>query len=269
MLKKFENFPNIFNLNENDDFDNYSIIVENIWKTFKIPLERRNKLHDQITSFILRRNRGYNYLRVFEGISFKVQRGETVGIIGDNGCGKSTLLKMLSKIIYPDEGNIYIRGKVASFIELGVGFDYNLTAEENVFLYGAILGVSRKLIKKDLMDIYEFADLTKFRFMKLRNYSSGMILRLAFSTAMQMNPDILLIDEILAVGDQDFQKKCYNKIDEYIKKKKTIIFVSHALETVKKFCENTIWLKNGKIAAYGKSENVIKDYLKYVNEKGS
>ncbi len=269
MQKKFENISEISTLDRNNEPDKYSIIAENIWKTFKIPLERRYKLHEQIASLILRKNRGYNLLRIFEGISFKVQRGETIGIIGDNGSGKSTLLKILSKIIYPDKGSIEVKGRVASFIELGVGFDFNLTAEENIFLYGAILGVSRTQIKNHLVDIFEFAELTKFRFMKLRNYSSGMILRLAFSTAMQMDPDILLLDEIIAVGDQDFQKKCFAKIVEFTKNKKTIVLVSHALETIKKICVNAMWLKDGKIAAYGKCEDVVKEYLNYVNAKRS
>jgi len=243
------------------------IIVEDLWKTYKIPVVRQFKLHEYLSSIILRKNRGYIKLPIFEGISFRVKEGESLGIIGDNGSGKSTLLKILARIIYPDKGHIQVKGRIAPFIELGAGFDYDYTAVENIFLYGAIMGLSRNYITKVLPDIFEFAELEKFRLMKLRNFSTGMMLRLAFATAIQMNSDILLIDEVLAVGDKDFQKKCINKIFEYKQKKKTIMFVSHALSKVQEICDNSLWLKKGEIASYGKSEKVIKDYEDYIDEK--
>jgi len=267
LQKKFEDTHEINTGERAVGSENYAIIAENIWKTFKIPVERRYKLHQIVSSFILRKNRGYHYLKVLEGISFKIRKGEVFGIIGENGCGKSTLLKILARIIYPDDGVLKIGGKVASFIELGVGFDFEFTAEENIYLYGAILGLPKKTIRQKMAEIYEFAELEKFRYMKLRNFSSGMILRLAFATAIQMDPDILLIDEVLAVGDKDFQEKCLDKINEYVQNKKTIVFVSHDLGMVKKVANNVMWVNKGKIASFGRSDKVIRAYADYMAKK--
>jgi len=266
LQKRYDSSTGISNLSGGVNINDFSIIGEDIWKSFKVPTERLLRLHEKLWNLIRRKNIDTNYLSVLKGVNFKVRKGETLGIIGDNGSGKSTLLKILAKIIYPDKGNVHVKGKVASFIELGVGFDPDLTAEDNVYLYGSVLGLSRTKIKHNLMQIYDFAELEKFRHMRLRNFSSGMILRLAFSTAMQVEPEVLLLDEVLAVGDQDFQKKCMNKIYEFVQNKKTIVFVSHDLRTVQKICENALWLNKGIIASYGKSEKVIQDYMDYVNK---
>ena len=266
MQKKFKIAAENTQLKNIENKEEYPIIVENIWKSFRVPIDRRFRLHKQLTNFILRK-KTHNSLSVLKGISFNVRKGEILGIIGENGSGKSTLLKLIARIIYPDEGRIEVNGNIASFIELGVGFDFDLTAEENIFLYGAIIGLPREYIKKNIRDIYEFAELEKFRYMKLRNFSSGMVLRLAFSTAIQLDPEILLLDEVLAVGDLDFQKKCFEKMEDLMKRKKTIIYVSHDLATVKKICDSVMWLHSGKIASYGESEKVIKDYLDYMNKK--
>ncbi|MFX1296640.1 MAG: ABC transporter ATP-binding protein [Promethearchaeota archaeon] len=248
--------------------EEYAIIVDNIWKTYKIPIERHYKLHQQITSLITRRNRGYRYIEVFKGISFKVRKGETLGIIGDNGTGKTTLLKILAGIIFPDKGVVDVRGKILPIIGLGVGFDYSFKAEENIFLYGTLLGLPHQQIKEKIPEIFEFSGLNEFRGMKFRNYSSGMKLRLAFAVAIQCDPDIFLFDEVIAVGDQNFKEKCFEKIDNYIQRKKTIVLVSHGLFMIKKICKHAIWLNEGKIASYGKSEKVIEDYKEYGNKKG-
>ena len=267
MQRKSDLSTDVTKFPDNNSLLGYSIIVNDVWKTYRIPIDRHNKLREYVTNFLLRRNRGFTRLELFEGISFKVQEGETLGIMGENGSGKSTLLKLLARIIYPDKGVVSVSGKVSAFIELGAGFDMDFTAEENIFLYGAIMGLSRKKIKEKLSDIYEFAELEQFRLMKLRNFSTGMILRLAFATAIQMEPDILLIDEVISVGDEDFQKKCFEKMFEFKKNKKTIIYVSHALNTVKKICDNAMWLKEGKIASYGEVKDVVHDYEEYMQTK--
>ena len=248
-------------ISNNLDSEQYSVIVDNIWKTYKVPLKKRNSFHKKITSFILRRARGHRNLHVFKGLSFKVRKGEILGIIGVNGSGKSTLLKMLAGIIFPDKGTINVRGKILPFIELGVGFDFTYTAEDNVLLYGTLLGLSRKEIKQKKDIIFDFAELDQYRRMKIRNFSAGMLIRLAFAIAIQIEPDILLIDEIITVGDQHFKEKSFKKINEFLKRKKTIIFVSHDLKMVEEICNKTIWLDNGNIASYGKSEEVIQKYL--------
>lgn len=247
--------------------DQYSIIADNIWKTFKIPIKKANKLHTKVMNYLLRRGSGYKNLEIFKGINFKIKKGETIGIIGDNGAGKSTLLKIIAGIIFPDRGKIEVKGKVAPFIELGAGFDLNYTAENNVFLYGTLLGLSRKKINNRIDEIFKFAELESFRKMKYKNLSSGMKIRLAFAIAIQMDPDIILIDEIITVGDQRFKTKSSNKIKEFIQRNKTVIYVSHNLNMIRKLCDNAIWLYNGKINSYGKSKDVINDYKEYIIDK--
>jgi ABC-type polysaccharide/polyol phosphate transport system ATPase subunit len=205
-------------------------------------------------------NKSYEEFWALKDVSFSIKHGETFGVIGPNGSGKSTLLKMLAGVLYPDTGSIKINGKIAPFLELGVGFQYELTAKENIYLYSAIMGLTKKEIDRKYDDILEFAELKRFENMKLRNFSSGMYVRLAFSIAIQTNPDILLLDEVLAVGDEHFQKKCMGKIEEIRKNGKTIVFVSHALGPVKSLCQKSLLLKDGNIAAIGDTEKVIEKY---------
>jgi lipopolysaccharide transport system ATP-binding protein len=237
-----------------------AIIVENVSKRFKIPHEKKRTVYENITGILKGSRYSYEEFWALRIISFTVKRGETLGIIGENGSGKSTLLKIIAGVLYPDSGRVKVNGRIAPFLELGVGFQPELTAEENVYLYGSIMGMNRAHIKNKIDGIFEFAELGKFRNARLKNFSSGMYARLAFSTAISTEPDIILIDEALAVGDEAFQKKCYDKINEFRGEGKTIVFVSHGMETVKQLCERSILLNQGRIGSIGYSEKVVNDY---------
>jgi lipopolysaccharide transport system ATP-binding protein len=240
--------------------DGNAIVVENVSKRFKIPHERRRTVYENVAGLVKGNRYSYEEFWALQNVSFTVKRGETLGIIGENGSGKSTLLKVIAGVFYPDRGRVTVNGKIAPFLELGVGFQPELTADENVYIYGSIMGLNRARIKNKIDDIFEFAELEKFRNAKLKNFSSGMYARLAFSTAISTDPEIILIDEALAVGDEAFQRKCYEKINEFRKNEKTIIFVSHGLGTVKQLCERSILLSHGRINSIGYSEKVINDY---------
>ena len=237
-----------------------AIIVDNISKRFRIPHEKKTTLFQNIVG-VVKRQIDYEEFWALRNVSFEIERGETFGIIGRNGSGKTTLLKILAKVLYPDNGSVTVNGEVASFLELGVGFQPELTAKDNVYIYSCILGISRKEVEKKYDDIFDFAELKKFENMKLKNFSSGMYLRLAFSTAIHANPDTLLIDEVLAVGDEDFQKKCIDKINDFREQGKTIVFVSHSLNNVRSLCRRSMLLDYGTIASMGNTEKVINDYL--------
>jgi len=236
------------------------IIVNNISKKFYIPHEKKITVFQNIVG-LMKRQFDYEEFWALKNIGFEVKRGEAFGIIGRNGSGKSTLLKILAKVLYPDSGSITLSGKIASFLELGVGFQPELTAQENVYIYSSILGLSHKQVDKIYDEIFNFAELKKFENMKLKNFSSGMYMRLAFSTALYAVPDILLTDEVFAVGDESFQKKCQNKINEFKTKGKTIVFVSHNLVMVKQVCQRSLLLNEGQIITMGNTEKVINDYL--------
>jgi lipopolysaccharide transport system ATP-binding protein len=242
-----------------------TVVVNNISKKFRIPHEKKTTLFHSMLGIVTRQF-AYEEFWALKDISFYDQKGETFGIIGGNGSGKSTLLKMLAKVLYPDTGSIVTDGKIAPFLELGVGFQMELTAKENVYIYSSILGVGRKEVDKKYDAIFEFAELKKFENMKLKNFSSGMYTRLAFSTAIHANPETLLIDEVLSVGDEAFQKKCAAKIDELREQGKTIIFVSHSLDTVKKICQRSMLLNHGHIVSIGETGKVIEDYRARLND---
>ena len=195
-----------------------------------------------------------------KNISFQVRKGETFGIVGRNGSGKTTLLKIVARVLYPDSGSVSIDSKVASFLELGVGFQPELTAAENVYIYSSILGLSRKKVNRLYDEIFDFAELRRFENMKLKNFSSGMYLRLAFATAVHANPDILLIDEVFAVGDEAFKIKCTEKMEELQRQGKTVVFVSHDLDAVSQLCQRSMLLYDGRITSIGSTESVIRDY---------
>jgi lipopolysaccharide transport system ATP-binding protein len=237
-----------------------AIIVGNISKRFRIPHEKKTTVFQNIVGLI-KRQFSYEEFWALKDVSFEVNKGEALGIIGRNGSGKSTLLKILAKVLYPDSGSVSLNGKVASFLELGVGFQPELTAKENVYIYSSILGLSRKQVDRIYEEILDFAELKKFENMKLKNFSSGMYMRLAFSTAIHANPDTMLIDEVFAVGDEAFQKKCRDKMNQFKAEGKTMVFVSHALNTVKELCQRTILLNEGRIVTMGDTEKVINDYL--------
>lgn len=240
--------------------DEIAISVKNVQKSFKLPHEK----HDSIKSIFLkgfRRRKSFEKQRVLKGISFEIKKGEFYGIVGRNGSGKSTLLKLLAGIYTPDSGSITVNGKLTPFIELGVGFNPELTGRENVFLNGALLGFSRSEMEKMYDDIVEFAEIEKFMDQKLKNYSSGMQVRLAFSIAIKAESPILLLDEVLAVGDAAFQKKCLDYFSKLKKDKRTVIFVSHDMSSVQKFCDRALLLKSGEISKVGKTSDVASEYL--------
>jgi len=242
-----------------------AIIVDNISKKFRIPHEKKTTVFQSIVGLV-KRQFDYEEFWALKDVSFEVEKGEALGIIGKNGSGKSTLLKILARVLYPDSGSVAIDGKVASFLELGVGFQTELTAKENVYIYSSILGLRRKQVDRIYDDIFDFAELKKFENMKLKNFSSGMYMRLAFSTAIHANPDTMLIDEVFAVGDEAFQKKCRDKMNQFKAEGKTIFFVSHALDTVKELCQQSMLLNEGRIVTMGDTEKVINDYLALLQE---
>jgi len=208
-----------------------------------------------------RNNRSREEFWALRDVSFTVEQGETVGIIGPNGAGKSTLLKLAARVIEPTSGRITVRGRVGALLELGAGFHPDLTGRENIYLNGSILGLSRAEIHRRLDDIIGFAELERFIDVPVKHYSSGMYVRLGFSVAVHTDPEILLVDEVLAVGDQVFQFKCLQRIAEMQKSGVSILFVSHNLETVQRLCGRAIWLENGQVRSLGPSSQVIEEYL--------
>ncbi len=238
-----------------------AINVKNLHKSFQLPTEQVFGLKQAFFNR-LRGIKGYKEQKVLRGINFEIKKGEFVGIIGRNGSGKSTLLKILAGIYYPQKGNVTINGNLVPFIELGVGFNFELTGRENVYLNGAMLGFSNEEMDAMYDDIWEFAELKDFQDQKLKNYSSGMQVRLAFSIAIRARGDILLLDEVLAVGDAAFQEKCNNYFENLRDSKQTIILVTHSMENVKKFCNRAILIEDGKIIADGDPKSVSNKYLK-------
>jgi lipopolysaccharide transport system ATP-binding protein len=200
-------------------------------------------------------------------VNFSIYRGEAVGIIGENGSGKSTTLKLISRILQPTSGSVSVRGKVSALLELGAGFHPDLTGRENIYLHGALLGLPQKEIEARFDDIVDFAELAEFIDTPIKHYSSGMVMRLGFAVAINVNPDILLTDEVLAVGDEGFQRKCLEYIAGLRRRDVTIVFVSHALESVRSLCERVIWLDHGRVMADGPAGEVIDRYLAFENDR--
>jgi len=245
--------------------DSLSIDVQNISKTFRIFHERRNSIFEQVQS-IFSRKKFYEELLVLDNISFNVKKGEMLGIIGINGSGKTTLLKLIAHIFSTDKGKIITSGRVTPLLQLGVGFQPELTAIENIILYGMILGFTKNQIKNKIDSIIEFAELENFADIKLKNFSSGMYSRLAFSTTLQIEPDILLVDEVLSVGDLHFQEKSFKAFSSILKKEKSVVLVSHNLNTLNELCDRILFLNKGKIEALGKPDEVIPQYTKMIDE---
>jgi lipopolysaccharide transport system ATP-binding protein len=243
-----------------------AIVVDNVSKRFRIPQEKKTTVFQHIVGLI-KRQFNYEEFWALKDVSFEVKRGEAFGIVGRNGSGKSTLLKIMARVLYPDSGSVSLNGKVASFLQLGVGFQPELTARENVYIYSSILGLSRKQVDRVYDEILDFAELKKFENMKLKNFSSGMNVRLAFSTAIYAFPDTLLLDEVLAVGDVAFQKKCRDRMDQFKTEGKTIVFVSHAMDAVKGLCQRSMLLNEGRIVTMGDTEKVIDDYLALLQKR--
>ena len=236
------------------------IIVDHLSKSFKLPTERSWGLKQAIFNR-LKGIKGYTKQEVLKDISFTVKKGEFLGIVGRNGSGKSTLLKILAQIYTPDSGSITVHGSLVPFIELGVGFNPELTGRENVYMNGAMLGFSNEEMDQMFDDIVQFAELAPFMDQRLKNYSSGMQVRLAFSIAIRARGDILILDEILAVGDAAFQEKC-NQYFASLDKSQTVILVTHSMENVREFCDRAILIDQGKIIEEGDPEVVADAYLK-------
>ena len=240
--------------------EEYSIIVENVYKTFNVYLDKANTIKEKLL-FLFSRNKKQKR-EVLKGISLKIKKGEVVALIGTNGSGKSTLLKLLTKIIYPNKGKIETNGKLTSLLELGAGFHPDFSGRENIYFNASIFGLTKKEIDSRLEDIIEFSELKDFIDSPVRTYSSGMYMRLAFSVAINVDADILLIGEILSVGDEHFQNKCFEKMLELKKQGKTMVFVTHSMGTVKRLCDRAIWLKDGLIRMDGNTEEVVDEYIK-------
>ena len=237
----------------------YAIVVEDVHKTFNVYLDKANTIKEKLL-FLFSRNRKEKR-EVLKGINLKIKKGESVALIGVNGGGKSTLLKLMTKIIYPNQGKIIINGKLTSLLELGAGFHPDFSGRENIYFNASIFGLTKKEIDERIDSIIEFSELKDYIDNPVRTYSSGMFMRLAFSVAINVNADILLIDEILSVGDQHFQEKCAKKMKELTEQGKTMVFVTHSMESVKELCTRAVWLHQGVIKMDGKSEDVVKEYI--------
>lgn len=240
--------------------DDIAIQVNGVSKSFKLPHEKSASIKTAFLNFA-KNGRGYEIQHVLKDISFEIKKGDFFGIVGRNGSGKSTLLKLISQIYIPNKGAINIRGSLTPFIELGVGFNPELTGRENVYMNGALLGFNNSEMDVMYDDVVEFAELEQFMDQKLKNYSSGMQVRLAFSIAIRANSDILVLDEVLAVGDAAFQQKCYDYFTRLRDEKKTIIFVTHDMSAVQRFCTRALYINNGEIKHIGSPNEVADIYV--------
>lgn len=241
-----------------DQQDNI-IVVDNVTMRFNLAEEKTDSIKEYCMK-LLKGKLHYNDFYALKNVSFTIERGDSVALIGKNGSGKSTLLKILAGVMYPTAGGISVRGTIAPLIELGAGFDPELTARENIYLNGAILGFDRSFMDQHFDKIVEFSELQDFINVPLKNYSSGMIARLGFAIATIIKADILIVDEVLAVGDFRFQEKCKQKIAELLSGGTTLLFVSHSAEQVKQLCKKAVWLDHGNMMAYGDTEEVYRMY---------
>jgi ABC-type polysaccharide/polyol phosphate transport system ATPase subunit len=239
-----------------------AISVNRVSKRFRVPLDHASGLLDRLSRPVSTSR--YRELHALEDVTFSVSRGEFLGITGPNGCGKTTLLKILTRIYEPDAGRVLIRGRVSPFIELGVGFKHDLTARENIFLAGALHGVTREQLVDRVDDVLEFAELAGFADQRLRNFSSGMVVRLAFSVAMLADADILLMDEVLAVGDPHFQEKCFDVFDYYKRSNRTIVLVTHDLAALEAHCDRVLLIESGRVVGDGAPSEIVADYRRRV-----
>lgn len=245
--------------NNHSDTD-IAISIQQVSKSFKLPHNKQSSIKSAFVNFVGRGDRSYEIQEVLRGVTFDIQKGDFFGIVGRNGSGKSTLLKMISGIYMPTKGKIMTNGSLTPFIELGVGFNPELTGRENVYLNGALLGFNEKEVGAMYDDIVRFAELERFMDQKLKNYSSGMQVRLAFSIAIQAKSDILVLDEVLAVGDEAFQKKCFQYFDQLKREKKTVVLVTHDMAAVERFCNKAVLIEDGKVVLEGKPHKVAAAY---------
>ncbi len=241
-----------------------AIKVENVTKKFKVYLDKGHTLKEKT---LFKKRRSYEERVVLDGISFTVKKGEAVGLIGHNGCGKSTTLKLLTKIMYPDSGTIQMSGRVSSLLELGAGFHPDLSGRENIYINASIFGLTKKEIDLRVGEIIAFSELEEFIDHPVRTYSSGMYMRLAFSVAVSVDADVLLIDEILAVGDVNFQAKCFCKLMEIKGAGTTIVIVSHSMDQVERICDRSFWIQDGQVKQVGSPFDVHRNYLDAMSMK--
>lgn len=242
--------------------DEFAVKAEGVYKDFKLPHEKNNSVKSAFTRIYKQREKVVNTQHALRDISFEIKKGEFFGIVGRNGSGKSTLLKIIAEIYQPTRGQVTVNGKLVPFIELGVGFNPELTGRENVYLNGALLGFSKPEVDAMYDDIVDFAELPDFMDQKLKNYSSGMQVRLAFSVATRAEADILLVDEVLAVGDADFQRKCFDYFRKLKKQKKTVIFVSHDMGSVREYCDRAILIEDSNLIKQGTANAIADEYIK-------
>ena len=239
--------------------EEYAIKVVNLTKDFKLFYDKPTTLKERLVFWNKKKE---DSRTVLKNINLNIKKGETVALIGTNGSGKSTLLKLMTKIIYPTKGSLITNGKLTSLLELGAGFHPDFTGRENIYFNASIFGLTKEEIERRVDEIIEFSELGDFIDSPVRTYSSGMYMRLAFSVAINVDADILLIDEILAVGDQHFQDKCFAKLEELKESDKTIVIVTHSLDQVRKLCTRAIWIYNGEVRLDGKPDKVVDEYLK-------
>jgi ABC-type polysaccharide/polyol phosphate transport system ATPase subunit len=237
-----------------------ALVVSDVTKRFSLPADRVQTLKERALHPV--RSKERKNFTALNDISFHIEKGEFFGLVGRNGSGKSTLLKCIAGIYKPDEGDIYHDGSISSFIELGVGFNPELPAFDNVVLNATLLGLDVDQARERFNEVMDFAELWEFENLKLRNYSSGMYVRLAFSVMLQIDADIMLIDEVLAVGDASFQQKCYDQFDRLRAAGKTIIFVTHGMESVREFCDRAVLINRGDMVAIGGADEVSDEYLR-------
>ena len=244
------------------------IILKNVSMKFNLGVEKDNSLKMIfINLFTPRKKKKKDYFWALKDINFRINKGDVVGIIGANGAGKSTLLKVVSGVYKPTTGTVEVNGKISPMIELGAGFDPELTARENIYLNGAILGYSKEFLEEKFEEIVEFSELREFLDVPIKNFSSGMVAKLAFSISTIVDPEVLIVDEILAVGDIKFQEKSKNKMMSMIEGGTTVLYVSHSTESIKQLCNKVIWLDHGKIVKIGEANEVCDEYYKKLMEK--
>ena len=241
------------------------IEINNVSMQFTLSKDKITSLKEFVVKLVKRQIK-YEKFEALNNVSFDVYKGEVVGLIGHNGAGKSTLLKIISGILKPTTGNVRVNGNVVPMLELGSGFDMDMTGRENIYLNGTIMGYSKKFLDSKFQEIVDFSELEEFLDVPLRNYSSGMITRLAFAVATIVNPEILIVDEILSVGDFEFQKKSFNKMNELITGGATVLLVNHNVDVIKEMCDRVVWMERGVVKMVGKPKEVCEKYLASARE---
>jgi ABC-type polysaccharide/polyol phosphate transport system ATPase subunit len=246
--------------------DDLAVRLTGVSVRYWVPTEPISTLKEHVIRRVQGRKLVYRELLALDRVDIELRRGESLGIIGRNGAGKSTLLKVIARVLRPTTGRVWIRGRVAPLINLGAGFHPELTGRENILLNGAILGFSPQEMERRMESIVDFSELSAFIDAPLRTYSSGMVVRLGFAIASDVDPDILIIDEVLGVGDEAFQKKCHTRMEKFRRQGASILFVSHAMDKVREVCERAIWIEGGRVAASGTTEEAIQAYYSYVSQ---